>query len=46
MADCEQALRSAALADRIFKGVSDGDAWLALERLVMRLAGVPLPGDN
>ena len=46
IADCEQALRSAALTDRIFKGVGDGDAWLALERLVMRLAGVPLPGDN
>ncbi len=43
--DCEQALRSAALADRIVKGVADGDGWLALERLVMRLAGVPLPGE-
>ena len=44
--DCEQALRSAALADRIVKGVADGDGWLALERLVMRLAGVPLPGES
>ncbi|MFM8556904.1 MAG: DNA polymerase III subunit delta, partial [Betaproteobacteria bacterium] len=45
-ADCEQALRSTALADRIFKGVAAGDSWLTLERIVMRMAGVPLPGDN
>lgn len=45
-ADCERALRSAALADRIVKGVAAGDGWLALERIVMRLAGVPLPGDD
>ena len=45
-ADCEQALRSAALADRIVKGVADGNEWLAFERLAMRLAGVPLPGES
>lgn len=49
--DCEAALREAALADRIFKGVAPigatpGDGWLAVERTVMRLAGVSLPGER
>lgn len=45
--DCEAALREAALADRIIKGVAPagatpGDGWLAIERTVMKLAaGVP-----
>ncbi len=48
--DCEAALREAARADRIVKGVppagsAPGDGWLAVERTVMKLAGVPLTGE-
>ena len=49
--DCEAALREAALADRIVKGVppvgaTPGDGWLAIERTVMKLAGTSLPGEH
>ncbi len=49
--DCEAALREAALADRIVKGVpppgaTPGDGWLAIERTVMKLAAGAPAGER
>ena len=41
-ADIESLLLAAAVADRIAKGSLRGDAWVALEALVARIAGVRL----
>jgi DNA polymerase-3 subunit delta len=41
-ADIESLLLAAAAADRISKGSLHGDAWVALEALVARIAGVRL----
>ena len=40
--DIESLLRAAATADRVAKGSLKGDAWVALESLVARIAGVAL----
>ena len=40
------ALRQAAQADRIVKGVAAGDAWHALETLVVSVAGGPALAEN
>jgi len=41
-ADIESLLVAAAAADRMAKGSLRGDAWVALEALVARIAGVRL----
>jgi hypothetical protein len=40
--DIESLLLAAAAADRMAKGSLRGDAWVALESLVARIAGVRL----
>jgi DNA polymerase-3 subunit delta len=40
--DIESLLRAAAAADRVAKGSLKGDAWVALESLVARIAGIAL----